>query len=105
MNLSYLIFITVYHYIFDFCTNFLHTNLSVLLVYAAPFAFFLLFALCMPNLIKAAKKQKALAFALGSLIQMVIPDPYAERTIKIVAEQKQQKTKKEKQFKRLNIPE
>ena len=105
MHLSYLIFITLYQVISDYCSGFFAINLSVLIVYSAPFAFFLLFALCMPSLIKAAKNQKVLAFALGSLIQMVIPDPYAERTIKIVAEQKQQKTKKEKekQFKGLKI--
>lgn len=66
-------------------------ELKLFIIYLLPVSFFILFSCSFSPLIKAAKKQKALAFALGSIVQMVVPDPYVERTIKIVIEQKQTK--------------
>ena len=63
-------------------------ELTLIIIYMLPISFFILLSFSFSPLIKAAKKQKALAFALGSLVQMVVPDPYVERTIKIVVEQK-----------------
>lgn len=42
-----------------------------------------------------ARRRKTGAYAFGALVQMVLPDPYIERTIKLVQEDKQQKKQRE----------
>ncbi len=37
-----------------------------------------------------ARRRKTGAFVFGALTQMLLPDPYAERTLKIVQERKQE---------------
>jgi len=46
-------------------------------------------------LIRWARTQHVRAFAFGAIIQMFLPDPYAERTIKIVQEAKKEVKEKE----------
>ena len=40
-----------------------------------------------------AKNRKTGAVVFGALVQMVMPDPYAERTIKVVQEEKKESKK------------
>lgn len=47
------------------------------------------------KLIKWARKRKAGAVVFGALMQMFLPDPYAERTIKIVQECKYENKKQQ----------
>lgn len=46
------------------------------------------------KLVNWAKQRKAAAVVFGAAVQMLLPDPYAERTIKIVQERKKE-TRKE----------
>lgn len=43
------------------------------------------------KLIGWAKKKKTSAVVFGALVQMFMPDPYVDRTIKVVQEDKKQK--------------
>lgn len=49
------------------------------------------------KLTKWAKQRKAAAVIFGAAVQMFLPDPYAQRTIKMVQEEKQEQPKKQKQ--------
>lgn len=51
-------------------------------------------AVILTKLVSWAKKTKTAVLVLGIFIQMFIPDPYAERTIKVVQEDKKE-TKKQ----------
>lgn len=42
------------------------------------------------KLIGWAKNRKTGALVFGLLVQMIMPDPYAERTIKVVQQEKQE---------------
>jgi len=50
----------------------------------APWLFFVVLALIASWLLKLAKKRKGIAFAFGVFVQMFIPDPMVEQTIKMV---------------------
>jgi len=50
----------------------------------APWLFFVVLALIASWLLKLAKKRKGIAFAFGVFVQMFIPDPMIEQTIKMV---------------------
>ncbi|GHF97799.1 hypothetical protein [Thalassotalea marina] len=66
--------------------------LEILLVFA-PFVVFVLCAIVGRLLYRVAKKRKALAFVFGVAVQMFLPDPQVEKTIKmIVSEKKLQKS-------------
>lgn len=47
------------------------------------------------KMVSWARKRKSGAYAFGALVQMVLPDPYVERTIKLVQEEKQYKKQRE----------
>jgi len=53
-----------------------------------PWLIFFGLVLIFKKLFSLAKKQKAGAIIFGALIQMMMPDPYAERTVKVVQEDK-----------------
>lgn len=40
------------------------------------------------KLIKWAKQQNSAAYVFGAMVQMLVPDPYVERTIQLVQENK-----------------
>ena len=50
----------------------------------APWLFFVVLALIANWLLKLAKKRKGIAFAFGVFVQMFIPDPMVEQTIKMI---------------------
>ena len=50
----------------------------------APWLFFVVLALIASWLLKLAKKRKGIAFAFGVFVQMFMPDPLVEQTIKMV---------------------
>jgi hypothetical protein len=71
--------------------------IEVVLDYISPFYFWIILAIVILIFIKLvswAKQKKTGALALGIFIQMFTPDPYAERTIKVVQEDKKE-TKKQ----------
>jgi len=59
-----------------------------------PWIIFGLLVLCFTQLFRWAKKRKTGAVVFMSMVQMLMPDPYAERTIKTVQDEKKT-TKKE----------
>lgn len=59
-----------------------------LILVLLPWLVFSVFALLAKKLINFAKKRKGLAVAFGILVQMVLPDPQVENTIKIVVQAK-----------------
>lgn len=67
-------------------------QLELILAFA-PFMVFVLCAVVGRSLYRVAKKRKVLAFVFGVAVQMFLPDPQVEKTIKmIVSEKKQQKS-------------
>jgi hypothetical protein len=50
----------------------------------APWLVFVVFAILANLLIKFAKKRRGIAIAFGIFVQMFIPDPKVEQTIKMV---------------------
>lgn len=44
-----------------------------------------------------ARRQAAAAYIFGALMQTMLPDPYAERTVKVVQEVKQEQKEHKKQ--------
>lgn len=56
-----------------------------------PYIFFVLLLKLFRLAFNKAKKRKAGVIILASFIQMFLPDPYAERTIKVVQVQKEKK--------------
>lgn len=56
-----------------------------------PYIFFVLLLKLFQLAFNKAKKSKASVIILASFIQMFLPDPYAERTIKVVQVQKEKK--------------
>jgi len=71
-------------------------NLYAIALYLFPWAILVISILLARVLFKWAKAQKIGAYVFGSFAQMFLPDPYAERTIKVVQENKQQ-VKKQKE--------
>ena len=59
-----------------------------------PWLLVILVAFVFLKLLGWAKNRKTGALVFAALVQMVMPDPYAERTIKVVQEDKKE-TKKE----------
>lgn len=53
-----------------------------------PWGIFLTFIFMAINLVKWAKKRRSSAYVFGAVVQMLLPDPYVERTIKLVQEDK-----------------
>lgn len=74
------------------------------LFYILPWAVFIVFGLMSVLLTKLAKKRKAAAYLLGGFAQCILPDPYAERSIKMVVEAKQEVKKQEDENGKLKIP-
>ena len=60
-----------------------------------PYLLFILLLKLFQFSINKARKRKAGIIILASFIQMFLPDPYAERTIKVVQVQKERKASKE----------
>lgn len=58
-----------------------------------PWLLLIFVALFFLELISWAKNRKTGALVFGSLIQMIMPDPYAERTIEIVLQEKKETNK------------
>ncbi len=46
-------------------------------------------------LIAAARRRRATAFVVGAFLQMLLPDPYAERTIEVVQDRKKEVIRKQ----------
>lgn len=46
-------------------------------------------------LIAAARRRRAAAFMVGAFLQMLLPDPYAERTIEVVQDRKKEVVRKQ----------
>ena len=63
----------------------------------APWLVFVVLAVIACWLLQLAKKRKGIAFAFGVFVQMFMPDPLVEETIKMVQVDKRVITKKEKQ--------
>ncbi len=55
-----------------------------LFIVFAPWLTFVVLAIIACCLFKLARKRKGIAFAFGVLVQMFIPDPQVEQTIKTV---------------------
>lgn len=53
-----------------------------------PWGIFLAFIFMAINLVKWAKRRCSSAYVFGAVVQMLLPDPYVERTIKLVQEDK-----------------
>lgn len=53
-----------------------------------PWGIFLAFILIAISMVKWAKKRCSSAYVFGAMVQMLLPDPYVERTIKLVQEDK-----------------
>lgn len=49
------------------------------------------------RLVMKAKAGKATAFVIGAFLQMMLPDPYAERTIEIVQDRKKEVIKQQRE--------
>jgi len=60
-----------------------------------PWGFLLLVILIGYQLVSWARKQRSGAYIFGALVQMLLPDPYIERTIQVIQENK--KTNKKRQ--------
>ncbi|WDD97226.1 hypothetical protein [Thalassomonas actiniarum] len=54
----------------------------------AIYLIFLVFTLIAIKLIQWARKQSRAAYAFGAVTQMFLPDPYVQRTIAVVQENK-----------------
>lgn len=63
----------------------------------APWLVFVVLAVIACWLLKLAKKRKGIAFAFGVFVQMFMPDPLVEETIKMVQVDKRVVRQKEKQ--------
>lgn len=46
-------------------------------------------------LVAAARRRRAAAFVVGAFLQMLLPDPYAERTIEVVQDRKKEVVRKQ----------
>ena len=57
-------------------------NLFYLMI--APWLFFAVFAIIACWLLKFARKRKGIAIVFGIFVQMFVPDPLVEQTIKMV---------------------
>ncbi len=69
-----------------------------LLVKFLPWVIFLFIIYFIPlKLMHWARRQAKAAFLFGSLMQIMLPDPYAERTVKVVQEVKQKQKQHKKQ--------
>ncbi len=53
-----------------------------------PWGIFLAFIFMAISMVKWAKKRRSSAYVFGAMVQMLLPDPYVERTIKLVQEDK-----------------
>ncbi|MFT5759109.1 MAG: hypothetical protein ACI9LM_003863 [Alteromonadaceae bacterium] len=60
-----------------------------------PWVIVFILALIASKLMKSAKKRQGSAVAFGALVQMLTPDPYAERTIEMMVVEKKQIKKQE----------
>lgn len=61
-----------------------------------PWTIVFILAMIASKLMKSAKKRRGTAIAFGAVVQMLTPDPYAERNIEMmVIEKKQQKKQEE----------
>lgn len=47
------------------------------------------------RLVVQAKARKTAAFVIGAFLQMILPDPYAERTIEVVQDRKKEVVRKQ----------
>ncbi|WP_150138873.1 hypothetical protein [Candidatus Enterovibrio escicola] len=65
-----------------------NSKLNGLQVILLPWGIFLAFIFIAINLVKWAKKRRSSAYVFGAMVQMLLPDPYVERTIKLVQEDK-----------------
>lgn len=65
-----------------------NSKLNGLQVILLPWGIFLAFIFIAINLVKWAKKPRSSAYVFGAMVQMLLPDPYVERTIKLVQEDK-----------------
>ena len=74
-----------------------------LFVVLAPWLTFVVLAIIACCLFKLARKRKGMAFAFGVLVQMFIPDPQVEQTIKTVQVDKRVVKKKAQQGKKLKL--
>ncbi|MDP2562653.1 hypothetical protein [Psychrobium sp. 1_MG-2023] len=54
-----------------------------------PWGLFVILIYCWIKLTQWAKKRRTAAYAVGALVQMVLPDPYVERTLQTVKQQKE----------------
>jgi len=77
-------------YLFGFSDESLlfNSKLNGLQVILLPWGIFLAFIFIAINLVKWAKKRRSSAYVFGAMVQMLLPDPYVERTIKLVQEDK-----------------
>mgnify|MGYP005812451255 CR=1 FL=1 len=66
------------------------------IIMLAPWLFFVILAMIASRLIKLAKKRKGIAFAFGVFVQMFMPDPLVEQTLKMVQIDKRVVKQKEK---------
>ncbi len=72
--------------------------LSNLLVKFLPWVIFFFIIYFIPlKLMHWARRQAKAAYLFGALMQIMLPDPYAERTVKVVQEVKQQQKQHKKQ--------
>ncbi len=73
----------------------------------APWLTFVVLAIIACWLIKLARKRKSLAIAFGVLVQMFMPDPQIEQTVKAVQVDKRvfKRSAKQKELKRKNSNE
>lgn len=78
-------------YIFGFAggSPLLNAKLHGLQGVLLPWGIFLAFIFIAINMVKWAKKRRSSAYVFGAIVQMLLPDPYVERTIKLVQEDKQ----------------
>ena len=60
-----------------------------------PWFALLILLVAFSKLFNWAKKKKASAIVFGALIQMFMPDPYVERTITVVRQDKKQQEKRD----------
>lgn len=54
-----------------------------------PWVLFVIFIMMSILMVKWAKRRRSSAYVFGAVVQMLLPDPYVERTIKLVQEDKQ----------------
>ena len=79
----------------------------LLFIVLAPWLTFVVLAIIACWLVTLERKRKSLAIAFGVLVQMFMPDPQIEQTVKAVQVDKQvvKRTAKQKELKRKNSNE